>query len=235
MNQMLQEPEVSQAQIAQDQVPQETSQAISQTPDVPAAPPVAAHPRFVKPQRVAFVQSAWHREVVEECRIAFLDEIEARHIARAQVDVFEVPGSFEIPLHAQLLAKTRRYTAIVAAGLVVDGGIYRHEFVADTVIKALMDVQLKTEVPIFSAVLTPQQFHESAVHYEFFRKHFATKGIEVAEACANTLHSLERLRGAGGGGDRVRFNLSPTGRGRFAPGDAKHRPVQIGLRSLTKR
>ena len=78
---------------------------------------------------------------------------------------------------------------------VVDGGIYRHEFVADTVIKALMDVQLKTEVPIFSAVLTPQQFHESAVHPDFFRKHFVTKGVEVAEACANTLHSLERLRG----------------------------------------
>ncbi len=118
----------------------------------------------------------------------------AASTARA-VDLFEVPGSFEIPLHAQLLAKTRRYTAIVAAGLVVDGGIYRHEFVADTVIKALMDVQLRTEVPVFSAVLTPQQFHESAVHLDFFRKHFATKGIEVAEACANTLHSLERLRG----------------------------------------
>ena len=124
-----------------------------------------------------------------------LRKIEARNIARAQVDLFEVPGSFEIPLHAQLLAKTRRYTAIVAAGLVVDGGIYRHEFVADTVIKALMDVQLRTEVPVFSAVLTPQQFHESAAHLDFFRKHFAIKGIEVAEACANTLLSLERLRG----------------------------------------
>src|SRR5664279_6046165 len=122
----------------------------------PPLPP--AHPRFAKPQRVAFVQSSWHREVVEECRIAFLEEIQARNISN--VDVFEVPGSFEIPLHAQILAKTRRYTAIVAAGLVVDGGIYRHEFVSDTVIKALMDVQLRTEVPIFSAVLTPQQFHE---------------------------------------------------------------------------
>jgi len=149
--------------------------------------------RFAKPQRVAFVQACWHRDVVEEARIAFMKEAEARHLTH--VDVFEVPGSFEIPLHAQILAKTRRYTAIVAAGLVVDGGIYRHEFVADTVIKALMDVQLKTEVPIFSAVLTPQQFHDSAVHHDFFRKHFVIKGIEVAEACANTLHSLERLRG----------------------------------------
>jgi 6,7-dimethyl-8-ribityllumazine synthase len=185
MNQMLQEPEVQQAQI-------QTSEA-GHAPEIPERPPAPAHPRFAKPQRIAFVQSSWHREVVEECRIAFLTEIEARGITN--VDVFEVPGSFEIPLHAQILAKTRRYTAIVAAGLVVDGGIYRHEFVADTVIKALMDVQLRTEVPVFSAVLTPQQFHESAVHVEFFRRHFVIKGAEVAEACATTLHSLERLRG----------------------------------------
>src|SRR6202140_212169 len=184
MNQMLQEPEVQSSHIQDSQV---------QAPDVPTRPPAPSHPRFAKPQRVAFVQSSWHREVVEECRIAFLAEIAARHITN--VDVFEVPGSFEIPLHAQILAKTRRFPAIVAAGLVVDGGIYRHEFVADPVIKALMDVQLRTEVPVFSAVLTPQQFHESAAHFEFFRKHFAIKGIEVAEACANTLLSLERLRG----------------------------------------
>src|ERR1017187_6016850 len=116
MNQMLQD------------APQETSQDTSEV-DIGAGtidrPPDPAHPRFAKPQRVAFVQSSWHREVVEECRIAFLAEIEARHITN--VDLFEVPGSFEIPLHAQILAKTRRYTAIVAAGLVVDGGIYRHE------------------------------------------------------------------------------------------------------------
>jgi 6,7-dimethyl-8-ribityllumazine synthase len=193
MNQMLQEPQIQSSQV-HSQV-QSSQVPHANAPEAPDLPPAPVHPRFSKPQRVAFVQSAWHREVVEECRIAFLEEIEARHIARAQVDLFEVPGSFEIPLHAQLLAKTRRYTAIVAAGLVVDGGIYRHEFVADTVIKALMDVQLRTEVPVFSAVLTPQQFHESAAHVEFFRKHFVIKGIEVAEACTNTLHSLERLRG----------------------------------------
>ena len=141
------------------------------------------------------MQACWHREVVQEARIAFL--------GRWRRATFRAPPSIcsrcrarsRYPLHAQILAKTRRYTAIVAAGLVVDGGIYRHEFVADTVIKALMDVQLRTEVPVFSAVLTPQQFHESSVHHEFFRKHFAIKGVEVAEACADTLHGLERLRG----------------------------------------
>ena len=161
-----------------------------ESPEVADPPPARVHPRFTKPQRVAFVQSAWHREVIEQCRLAFLAEIEERGIERARIDLFEVPGSFEIPLHVQLLAKTRRYTAIVAAGLVVDD-----EYIAETVIRALMDVQLRTEVPVFSAVLTPQQFHETAAHFDFFRKHFATKGVEVAEACANTLLSLERLRG----------------------------------------
>jgi 6,7-dimethyl-8-ribityllumazine synthase len=172
-----------------DQMSQEPADA-KESSESTERPPALEHPRFVKPQRVAFVQSAWHRDVVAECRDAFLAEIEARHIARAQIDVFEVPGSFEIPLHVQLLAKTRRYTAIVAAGLVIDD-----EYVAEAVIKALMDVQLRTEVPVFSAVVTPQQFNETEANVGFFRKHFATKGVEVAEACANTLLSLERLRG----------------------------------------
>jgi 6,7-dimethyl-8-ribityllumazine synthase len=205
MNQMLQDPQIQDSQVKDSQIKDSQikdsqikdseirdAEVSAGTIDPPAAP---AHPRFARPQRIAFVQACWHREVVEEAKIAFLAEIAARHIPRERVDIFEVPGSFEIPLHAQILAKTRRYTAIVAAGLVVDGGIYRHEFVSDTVIKALMDVQLRTEVPVFSAVLTPQQFHETQAHFDFFRKHFAVKGVEVAEACANTLLSLERLRG----------------------------------------
>src|SRR3979411_3287338 len=120
MNQMLQEPHLQYAPEVN-----ESSEA-KQPAETIGRPPVPAYPRFAKPQRVAFVQASWHREVVEECRIAFLGEIEARGIARAQVDLFEVPGSFEIPLHAQILAKTRRYTAIVAAGPVVDAGLHRH-------------------------------------------------------------------------------------------------------------
>jgi 6,7-dimethyl-8-ribityllumazine synthase len=168
-----------------NQTPQEGAGA-AESSESPAQP---VYPRFAKPQRVAFVQSAWHRSVVAECREAFLTEIEARHIARAHIDVFEVPGAFEIPLHVQLLAKTRRYTAIVAAGLVIDD-----EYIAETVIRALMEVQLRTEIPVFSAVVTPQQFREAA-DADFLRRHFASKGVEVAAACADTLLSLERLRG----------------------------------------
>jgi 6,7-dimethyl-8-ribityllumazine synthase len=79
---------------------------------------------------------------------------------------------------------------------VVDGGIYRHDFVAQTVVAALMQVQLATETPVFSVVLTPHHFHDHDVHAGFFRSHFRVKGAEAARACSGTLESLARLAAA---------------------------------------
>src|SRR6187200_1419189 len=82
------------------------------------------------PKRFAFVQSCWHRDIVDQGRDAFLDEMASSGVPGTAIDLYEVPGAFEIPLHAKLLARSGRYVAIVACGFVVDGGIYRHEFVA---------------------------------------------------------------------------------------------------------
>jgi 6,7-dimethyl-8-ribityllumazine synthase len=143
--------------------------------------------------RIAFIQSTWHRQLVDKTHEGFLGELEVLGFSPGLVDRWELPGAFEIPLHAKRLARTGRYAAIVAAGLVVDGGIYRHEFVAETVIRALMRVQLDFDVPIFSAVLTPHHFHEHDVHQAFFAEHLVKKGQEAARACAATLDSLNRI------------------------------------------
>ncbi|MEB0162720.1 6,7-dimethyl-8-ribityllumazine synthase, partial [Glaciimonas sp. CA11.2] len=113
----------------------------------------------------------------------------------SSLDFFEVAGAFEIPLHAKVLANSGNYAAVVAAGLVVDGGIYRHEFVAEAVISGLMQVQLETGVPVLSAVLTPHHFHSGEEHQKFFFDHFLVKGAEVARACASTISGLRALRG----------------------------------------
>ncbi|HWI26862.1 MAG TPA: 6,7-dimethyl-8-ribityllumazine synthase [Stellaceae bacterium] len=147
-------------------------------------------------ERIAFVQSCWHRDIVNRCRESFVAEMARLGHGGNHIDFYEVPGAFEIPLQAKLLAKTGRYAAIVAAGFVVDGGIYRHEFVAEAVISGLMQVQLETEVPVISAVLTPQRFHAHDEHQRFFREHFVVKGAEAAEACARTIEAVRRLRQA---------------------------------------
>ncbi len=58
-----------------------------------------------------------------------------------------------------------------------------------------MQVQLATEVPVISAVLTPQAFHEHEEHRRFFREHFLVKGREAASACWRTLANLDHARG----------------------------------------
>jgi 6,7-dimethyl-8-ribityllumazine synthase len=143
--------------------------------------------------RIAFVQSCWHKDIVDRCREGFVPELARLGVSKERIDFFEVPGAFEILLQAQLLAKSGRYAAIVAAGFVVDGGIYRHEFVSDAVIAALMRVQLDTEVPVISAVLTPQRFHEHSEQRNFFLEHFIMKGGEAARACARTLENMRHV------------------------------------------
>jgi 6,7-dimethyl-8-ribityllumazine synthase len=151
-------------------------------------------------RRVAFVKARWHGDIVDQCQAGFEREM-ARAAAAAEgpawaVDVFEAPGAFEIPLLARDLARSGRYAAVVGAAFVVNGGIYRHEFVADTVVGALMQVQLESDVPVLSAVLTPHNFHDSAEHRQFFFDHFLVKGEEAAKACLAVTATRRTIRKA---------------------------------------
>ncbi len=145
-------------------------------------------------KRIAFIEASWHKEIVEQARFTFTADLAKAGIKENQIDVFHVPGSLEIPLQAKLLAKTGKYDIIVAAGFVVNGGIYRHDFVAGTVIDAMMQVMLETETPIVSVVLTPIHYHEHEAHHGFFFDHFKVKGVEAANACLRTLENIEAVQ-----------------------------------------
>ncbi|THU01985.1 6,7-dimethyl-8-ribityllumazine synthase [Lampropedia puyangensis] len=140
--------------------------------------------------RVAMVAAAWHADIVQRATTAFAQRF-AQLQPLSQIQSMEVPGVFEIPLQAKLLAQSGEYDAIVAFGFVVDGGIYRHDFVSAAVIDGLMRVQLDTSVPIFSVVLTPHHFHANEAHQQFFEAHFIQKGEEAANACGSILQTWE--------------------------------------------
>jgi 6,7-dimethyl-8-ribityllumazine synthase len=165
------------------------NQILTTTPTFDAPEQAGLHAR-----RIAIVSASWHEDIVANAVAAARAELLRSSTTPPRVEHFQVPGAFEIPLHALSLAASGDYDAIIACGLVVNGGIYRHDFVAAAVINGLMQVQLQTAVPVFSAVLTPRDFHEHEEHQRFFREHFVKKGTEVARACVETLGSLARLR-----------------------------------------
>jgi len=141
-------------------------------------------------KKIAYVQAAWHTDITDRCKQAFTAELAKQSYDESGVDFFSAPGSLEIPLMAKKLAKTGKYAAVCVSGFVVDGGIYRHEFVAQAVLQGIVQTSLETEVPILSAVLTPHHFHDHAVHQDFFRAHMATKGQELAAACLSIIENL---------------------------------------------
>jgi len=136
--------------------------------------------------KIAFIKARWHAEIVDQALVGFEADMDSVD-ATVQITSFDVPGAFEMPLLAKKLGASGDYDAIVCAALVVDGGIYSHDFVAAAVVNGLMEAQMCTGVPTFSVSLTPHHFQPSAEHIEFYSEHFVKKGAEAAQAVRQTL------------------------------------------------
>ena len=90
----------------------------------------------------------------------FYDELAERLIAGAQgalpeaADVHEVPGAFELPVAAKLLAESGRYDAVICLGAVIRGETDHYDWVCAETARGIQDVQLSTGVPCAFGVLT---------------------------------------------------------------------------------
>lgn len=153
------------------------------TPSANAAATAAA----LQHARIAIISANWHSDVVHNARDACTQQLQTLGAAPARIHHVEVPGAFEIPLMAKKLAESGKFDAVIGCAVIVNGGIYHHEFVSTAVVDGLMRVQLDTGVPVFSVALTPYNFQPTEELLEFFRTHFVKKGEEAAHACAQTL------------------------------------------------
>ena len=146
--------------------------------------------------RIAFIQSCWHKEIVDQLKLSFTESIHELHQSagrvQVEIDYFEAPGVVEIPLLVKLNARRKQYDAIVVAGLIVDHGVYRHEFVAQCVMNSIMQLQLSEEIPVIYGILTAQDFISEG-RDKFYYDHFAVKGREAAVACSKTMSNMRLL------------------------------------------
>jgi len=116
---------------------------------LPPRPPklhAAPVPRF------AIVASEYNPEFVQAlvnntCKELY--QIEAKSV----IELFGVPGSFEIPLAVEMVAAQRRHDVIIALGLVIQGKTRHAEFIGDSVSHALQQIALKHAVPVIHEVL----------------------------------------------------------------------------------
>ena len=140
---------------------------------------------------IAIIKSGWHAAIVDRFESACVDHL-AECAPGLTCHSYRVTGVVEIPLAARRCAESGRFAAIVAAALIADHGIYRHEFVAQAVLDGCMQVQQEWNTPVIYGVLTPQDFMSEG-RTAYFNDHFVKKGQEAAEACQSMLATLEQI------------------------------------------
>jgi 6,7-dimethyl-8-ribityllumazine synthase len=130
-------------------------------------------PRSFKP-RFALVVSEYHRDYTD----ALLHSAQAV-LAAYETKIVRVPGAFEIPLQVQRLARTKRYAAAIALGVIWQGRTQHAQEILRAVTDALMRISLETDVPVFHEVLAVKSEAEARARCMGGK---LNRGREAAEA-----------------------------------------------------
>jgi 6,7-dimethyl-8-ribityllumazine synthase len=139
---------------------------------------------------VGIVVARFNGELTNELLARALDELERLGVGREAVTVIPVPGAFELPLAAMALAKTRRYSCIVALGAVVRGETPHFEFVASEAASGLQLAGLETGVPVSFGVLTTDTEEQARQRLD--------KGAEAVRTALEMADVFSQLRAAAG-------------------------------------
>jgi 6,7-dimethyl-8-ribityllumazine synthase len=143
--------------------------------------------------RFAIVVSRYNDEVTLGLLQGAKDYLHEKDVQLKDADIFFAPGAFEIPLIAQKVAKTGKYSGVICLGCVTKGDTAHFEFISLGATMGIVQAMLQTEVPIAFGILTTYT-DEQATQRSLKDSH--NKGREAAQACRETaelLKSIERL------------------------------------------
>jgi 6,7-dimethyl-8-ribityllumazine synthase len=102
----------------------------------------------------AIVVSRWNEELTTSLKDGAIRALLDSGAAKDSIEVFIVPGAFELPLASQKAAETGRFDAVIALGVVIRGDTPHFDFVAGQASAGIMQASLSTGVPIMFGVVT---------------------------------------------------------------------------------
>lgn len=147
--------------------------------------------------RVALCVARFYGELADALEDGARDALEEAGIN--EIDRFEVPGAFELPLITRYAAESGRYVAVVALGAVIRGETDHYMYVCSESSRGLQDVQLRTGVPIGFGVLTVDNIEQARARIKGGSKRDTGRhAVEAALASLAVKRELmERPRRAG--------------------------------------
>lgn len=112
-------------------------------------------------KRFAVVAARWNDLFTEKLLSGALEAFSGARVAEGDVEVFRVPGSFELPLACLKAAETRRFDAVVALGVIIRGETSHFDHVAGEAARGIAHVSLSTGVPVIFGVVTAENLEQA--------------------------------------------------------------------------
>jgi 6,7-dimethyl-8-ribityllumazine synthase len=137
---------------------------------------------------VGVVIARFNGEITNRLLESALNALAEQGVAREAVTVIPVPGAFELPLAAMAMAKTRRYSCIVALGAVIRGETPHFDYVAGEAASGLQLAALETGVPVAFGVLTTDTVAQAEARIE--------KGAEAVRTALEMADVFTQVRAA---------------------------------------
>ncbi len=141
--------------------------------------------------KFAMVVGRFNSFVVESLLEGAIDALVRQGIPESDIEIYRVPGAFEIPLAVKRIAESKKYDAIVALGAVIRGGTPHFEYVAGECTKGLGSLSLEYAMPVAFGVLTVDSIEQA------IERSGTKAGNKGAEAAMSVLEMLQLFKGAG--------------------------------------
>ncbi len=130
-----------------------------------------------KGMRIGIVVSEWNHKIKNALKEGAVKTLLENGVAKKNIKVNYVPGSFELPLGAQYLCEDKTVNAVICIGCVIQGETRHFDFICEAVANGITNVSLKYNKPVIFGVLTPNTLQQAQDRAG--GKH-GNKGVEAA-------------------------------------------------------
>jgi 6,7-dimethyl-8-ribityllumazine synthase len=141
--------------------------------------------------RFAIVASRWNDFISSRLVDGALDAFESLGVGKQDVEIYKVPGAFEIPLLAQTLAASGKFAAIVCAGTIIRGQTPHFEYISGEVARGIGQAALQTGVPIVFGVITADN-KDQAIARAGVKQ--GNKGFEAATVAVELANLYKKVK-----------------------------------------
>ena len=155
---------------------------------------LSAYSRAETPSAEPFVfgvvVSEWNEDITDGLAKGAVDTLLSLGAKEENIHFHFVPGSYELPIGAQMLIEGKRPDAVVAIGSVIQGETKHFDFVCQAAAQGVKDVSLKTGIPVIFCVLTDNTMQQAIDRSG--GKH-GNKGVEAAVAAVKMAEFKKQL------------------------------------------